>query len=156
GDVLAVEEDAAGVGPELPADDVEDRRLARAVGPDQRNEAAARDREVHRLGGDDAAKGLAQPFRRQQGHAPSLELTRQRAARPTRAAPPPTRPRGNASTMAMMASPSSRRQESVSGITKSRMAWNTLAPTSGPAMLSTPPSRTITRKSTDVGIDSKV
>ncbi len=41
--------------------------------------------------------------------------------------PPPTSPRGMASTMAMIARPSRRRQWSVSGITKSRMAWNAAA-----------------------------
>src|SRR5215204_1708645 len=47
GDVLAVEDDGAAVGPALPVDEVERGRLAGAVGTDERQELARRERERH-------------------------------------------------------------------------------------------------------------
>jgi hypothetical protein len=46
GDRLAVEHDAAGIGPDEAADDVEERRLAAAGVADDRDELAVRDVEV--------------------------------------------------------------------------------------------------------------
>ena len=41
-------------------------------------------------------------------------------------------------------------------MTKSRMEWNAAAPTSGPITVCMPPSRVMTRKSTDIGMEISV
>ena len=56
----AFEPDGAAVGHLPAADDVEQRRLAGAVGPDQAVDAGQRDRQSHVVEGDNAAERLAQ------------------------------------------------------------------------------------------------
>ena len=52
------ERDPTGVGPHEAGHDVEERRLARAVGTDETDDGAARNDEVDAVEGDDAAEGL--------------------------------------------------------------------------------------------------
>ena len=56
--VLAAEEDLAGVGLLEARDHAQGRRLARARGPEHREELAAGDLEVDMVDGDDVAVGL--------------------------------------------------------------------------------------------------
>ncbi len=111
GDVLPGEHDAAAVGGELPANHVEDGRLAGAVRADDGDELARLDGERHAARSHHAAERLVEPLDAEQAHgaAPVAAgvLVVRRARSCNRA---PTMPRGNASTMAMMASPNSRRQ----------------------------------------------
>ena len=58
--------------------------------------------------------------------------------------------------MAMMEAPRNSRQKSVSGMKKSFSAWKDAAPTSEPATVRMPPTSTMTRKSTDMGIEIMV
>ena len=59
GHVLAVEHDPAGGRPVDAGEHVEERGLARAVRADQRNDRAARNREVDVVRGDETAELLA-------------------------------------------------------------------------------------------------
>ncbi len=68
GDVLVGEPDAAGIGREHAADQVEERGLAGTIGADDRLDAARLERKgeiAHRL---DAAEGLRQRLDPQQAH----------------------------------------------------------------------------------------
>src|SRR6185437_5773970 len=68
GDVFAEEPDAAAIRPELAGDEVEQRRLARAVGADDQAALARRDIEVH-IGGDtQAAEGFDQVAQLERAH----------------------------------------------------------------------------------------
>ena len=58
--------------------------------------------------------------------------------------------------MAMIEAPRKSRQKSVSGMKKSFIAWKDAAPTSGPTTVRMPPTRTMTRKSTDIGMEISV
>ena len=58
GDVLALERDAPAVGPVEAADHVEQRRLAGAVGPDDREDLAPADLEAHVIDGHHPAEML--------------------------------------------------------------------------------------------------
>src|SRR5436853_253199 len=60
GDVLAGEADEAGVGPQLAGELRDERRLAGAVGADERQRLALGDVEVDAVGGDQPAEPLAQ------------------------------------------------------------------------------------------------
>ena len=62
----AVEDDAPGGGDVDPGEHVEERRLARAVRSDQRDDRAARDREVDVVGRDEPAELLAHLLRDEQ------------------------------------------------------------------------------------------
>src|SRR5262249_44480969 len=138
GDVTAGEADLAGIGPELPVDDVEAGRFAGAVRADQCQELAFLDREAHVVDGAQGPEGLRQggnsehAHRRHRHEAPSF-------------ARPPTMPAGNASTSRRMIPPSSACQYSVWRMMVSCSSANTEAPTIGPLSVCMPPSRTITR-----------
>src|SRR6185503_17791989 len=67
GDGAAVDAHLAGRGRELPEDAVEQRRLARAVRPDQAEDLALAHLEGHAIHGADAAEGLLQPAHFQDG-----------------------------------------------------------------------------------------
>ena len=58
GDVPAVEHDRAAVGPVVAADHVDQRRLARPVGPDEAQDLAGADLECHARQGLEAAERL--------------------------------------------------------------------------------------------------
>jgi len=73
GQVVAVEEDLARGRPVDPREHVEERRLARAVRPDQADDALPRDREVHVVHRDEAAELLSHG-RRDQDVALGLRL----------------------------------------------------------------------------------
>ena len=60
GRVLAVEVDRALIGRLQAGDDAEQRRLARAGGPEQRHQLAAGHVQAHVVERDEAAEGLAQ------------------------------------------------------------------------------------------------
>src|SRR5215469_13344032 len=100
GDVAAEKRDRATVRPELAGDEIEERRLAGAVGPDDQTALAALDREVHTTGDAQAAKelGEAAQLERRHGALPSGAAGRlaRSAARPCRQsrATPGTRPSG--------------------------------------------------------------
>ena len=63
--------DIAGVGREEAGQHLEQRRLARAVGPEQHDEAAARHDEAQRVEGDARAIALGEPAQLQHGAAPA-------------------------------------------------------------------------------------
>src|SRR5439155_395174 len=62
GDVLLAEHDAAGVGPQQAGDQVDERRLPRTVGADERVAHAWREDEVDVLRHDEGAEFLVQLF----------------------------------------------------------------------------------------------
>src|SRR5213593_4837737 len=67
-DVPAEERDGAGVGRELTGDEVEERRLARAVRPDDQTALARLDGEVDGVGHTEAAERLLELVDGQRGH----------------------------------------------------------------------------------------
>src|SRR6185312_9193994 len=123
GDVFAEEPDAAAIRPELAGDEVEQRRLARAVGADDQAALARRDIEVH-IGGDtQAAEGFDQVAQLERAH-PALPppvrsaaaargpRRRDQAHRHSRTEPG-TKPSGMKMTMATKIAPSTRFQRSI-------------------------------------------
>ena len=63
-DRLALEQDLAGIGGENAGDEIEERRLAGAVRPDQRVDVAGRHLELEIVERVEAAEALGQPFDR--------------------------------------------------------------------------------------------
>ena len=112
GNVLVGEPDTAAVGRELAADHVEDGGLAGAVGADDRQQPPGVEAKRHVARGHHAAERLAQRLDAQKAHAAALSrgAAGPRPKRDLSSMAPPTMPRGKASTMAMMARPSSARQ----------------------------------------------
>ena len=105
------QENATAVGLQLAAQHVEDRGLAGAVRADDGQQPAGLDGERHVARGHHAAERFAQPLDAEQAHAGALSRADgSLRGRDRRSMTPPTMPRGKASTMAMMVSPSSRRQ----------------------------------------------
>src|SRR5690606_32173877 len=70
GDVMPVERHATPVGVEVAGEAVEQRRLARAVGPDQPDELARLDGQRHCIEGADAGEALRDGVGLEQGHGP--------------------------------------------------------------------------------------
>ena len=113
-----VEPNRAGIGPELAVHHVEAGRLAGAIGSDQGQEFARRERERDPLHRPHTAERLAQRFDLQ--HRNALGLCRahgatssgcaSRSRRPSRVPAKPTIPWGSSSTRAMMVTPSRNRQ----------------------------------------------
>src|SRR5688572_28032161 len=62
GDLSAIQEDAARARREGPGEEIEERRLARAVRADDRVQAARRDRQAHVLHRGQRAEGFAEIF----------------------------------------------------------------------------------------------
>src|SRR5262245_44099810 len=110
GDAPALEQDIAGIGPQLTADHVEARGLAGAVRSDQGKQLAATDLEADAVHGPHAAKRLVQVANRKHHHGVFLNAARRRA---TALAKEPTMPPGNMSTSTRMMAPSRARQYSV-------------------------------------------
>jgi hypothetical protein len=102
--------DGARIGPQLAAHHVEGGGLARAVGPDQRQHLAGRQRKIHAIDRQHTAKGLAQASHLQQwwrcAHGALLRACQRRA----RSRANPASPCGNSSTSASMVPPSTARQ----------------------------------------------
>src|SRR4029079_19377031 len=104
-DVAALEQDGAGVGAQMAGDQVEQRGLAGAVGPDDGGDLALGHAHAGVVDGQEAVEGFAQ----------AADLEHQAARRSRRAALPraPARPPGktNSSTLRMV--PSTNGQYSV-------------------------------------------
>src|SRR6266567_5488512 len=97
GNVLAAEQDAAGVRPEHPGDQIDEARLAGAVRPDQRVAGAALQAEIDVARHRQRAEALAEALGFKTGCAhDGLRLARQmRSLRPS------TPPRANITTKIM-------------------------------------------------------
>src|SRR5580704_5369243 len=147
-DALAVEGDRAAVVGERPADAIDQRALARAVGADEADAFAAPHREIDAVEGDEAAEALAQIGDLEQGPAhgvsAGLALAATRAAGATagrNVRTSPTMPLGATMTKPTSSSPTTRRPSSDEKVTLAhccRLA-TTMAPTSGPIQVVVPP-----------------
>src|SRR5206468_1401640 len=106
--------DAAAVGPEERADEVDERGLARAVGADERQELAFVDREIHAVDRARVAEALVEILGAQQrGHfAPCLRRLSHSESRTA----VPTIPAGRNVTSAIRITPSVICQYSVEAI----------------------------------------
>src|SRR5439155_14926969 len=127
-DVLALEAHGAARGRQQAREDVDERRLAGAVGADDRHELAAPDPQRDAVEGADAAVEHPYVDRLQQRHA-----GRSRASRPS--SPP-----GKKMTTPASSAPKTKRQYAVSDITASCRKMKTTAPTTGPRKWWKPPS----------------
>src|SRR5262249_31771955 len=117
GDVAVEELDRATVGRELSGDEIEQRRLAGAVGADDEPALARLYRERHSVGHAQAAEGLVELFYGERGHRPPSSRGRRAATprgraaaiahRPRRAAPG-TSPSGMKMTIATKIAPSTK------------------------------------------------
>src|SRR5262249_30847244 len=118
--VAAEERDRSGIGPELAGDEVEERRLAGAVRPDDEASLARLDDEVDGVGDaqaaerfGEAAHGEGRPRRPSTGRDAAVGLGRKRAAAHRKSrAEPGTRPSGMKMTMTTKIAPSSMFQRS--------------------------------------------
>src|SRR6185312_12267158 len=117
GDVLAEEDDAAAIGAQLAGNEIEERRLARAVRPDDQAPLAGFDGEIDMARDAQAAKGLLDAFQLERGHGrPSTGRSgRLSALQPRRRsrADPGTKPSGMKRTMRTKTAPSARFQRSI-------------------------------------------
>ena len=105
--LLAIQPDRTLVGLELAVDHVEGRRFARAIGANQREQLARRNRKIDAIDRTVAAKGLAQTGDAEQAHASLRRRSIKRSASwPTK----PAMPCGNASTSSNTMPPSMARQ----------------------------------------------
>src|SRR5205814_5913538 len=146
-DTLARQCDRAGIGGELPVDQVEAGRLAGAIRPDQRHAFPGVDAERHIDDGIDAAKRFAKSVDGEHGR-----LHRNR--RPSARCNAPPMPIGKTITIARIAAPSTACQYSVTRDSVSESHVNATAPINGPAIALRPPSNTITSPSTERGMAS--
>src|SRR5262249_40901279 len=128
----------------LTVDQIEARRLARAVRTDQRHDLAGADTERHIAHRPHAVERLRQ--------ARDVEK-RVRHRRARRDSAPPM-PRGNSVTSARIPPPTSARQYWVLRASVSCSQVNAAAPSSGPNSAFKPPSSTMTSASTERGIAS--
>src|SRR5207253_755217 len=78
GDVGAVEADAAGIRRGGPGDEIEERRLAGAVRPEEAEELALLDVEIHAAHGLDPAEALLQALDLENAHSGLLASNRER------------------------------------------------------------------------------
>jgi hypothetical protein len=76
GDVAVLEDHLARVGPEMAGDEVEERRLARAVRPDDRADRARRHREAHPAHRQEAVEALREATHVKHGPAPASAASR--------------------------------------------------------------------------------
>src|SRR5262249_39038952 len=109
GDIAPFEQNAAGIGLEVPVDDNEAGRLASAVRPAAPRKLAFADREADPVDRAHAAEGL--------GEIGNSEHAHRRPREKRSFAKPPAMPSGNSSTSARMMAPSRARQYSVWRIT---------------------------------------
>ena len=121
GRVLAVEQHAARIGHLQPGDDAQQRRLARARGPEQRHQLAGRDVEVQVVADDGGAEALVEvaDFDRSWSFAP---FAAPRASAPSRAARPRTSAPASPAPAAPAARPPRRRRRTGTRCRGSRCA----------------------------------
>src|SRR5207247_420830 len=79
GDVLAPEQDLPAVGREEPGDQIDERRLAGAVGADEREHLPLLDREIHVVHGVGVAEILDEILGDQEAHVSSPSSSARRA-----------------------------------------------------------------------------
>ena len=110
GDVAALQAHLAGVGLQMPGDEVEERRFAGAVRADDGGDAALLHAQAHVVGGDEAREASCAGFGTR---ASALRLRRQTATPRTAWRRRPTTPPGNANSRTSRMMPSTNGQYSV-------------------------------------------
>src|SRR5919201_3565328 len=123
GDVLAVEENAPCARRKLASEQIEERRLPRAIWADDRVQRPRLDCEGHAVHGGERAEGLAQLVCREDRHAPNLLVRRAHAST--------TPPRKKSTTMTN-ATPRRSGQRSHITLTDSESQMKTNEPMIGP------------------------
>src|SRR5262249_39446463 len=135
GNILAHEQDFAGARREQPGEEIDQRGLAGAIGPDDRDQLARMHGHADLNERAEGAIGLADLARfEQQGHAAFLAILRRRSVAN------PAMPSGNAMTISAKIAPSTKRQYSVNDCSWSCNKVKVRAPTIGPKKFENPPS----------------
>src|SRR5262245_5024362 len=158
-DVAVEERDRPAVGLELAGDQVEQRGLPRAIGPDDEPPLARLDGERHVGGDPEAAERLAEVLHAERAHRPpslpgagttaaSRGRPAARAQRQSRAVPG-TSPSGMNTTMTTKIAPSTKFHRSMYPLTTFFMMTTSAAPTTGPSSVPVPPAITIKSTSAD-------
>ena len=80
GHVALAERDSPGVGGHEARDAVEERRLARAIRPDQRDQLSALDRQIHAVDRGHAQEAFHEPVHGEERHQAVLERPLRRSA----------------------------------------------------------------------------
>src|SRR5512144_511182 len=163
GDIATEKSDRTSVGPELARDEVEECRLAGAVGADDQVPLPRLHREIHRGRDQQSPEGLGQALHRQRGRraahraGPSPRVAtpvttgaadRAVTRRQSRTAPG-TSPSGMKSTIATKMAPSTKFQRATYALATFFMTTTSAAPTTGPSSVPLPPAITISSASAE-------